>query len=337
MSLRGHAAVNKRTSLQFLSSAGIVAVAIATSGCADQPPIRCGMASGPAMGLYQRMGEPKDVKAGACAALEAAGNALPVRGQDLTTEEYLPNQEGPASDTQRRSMAIELLWLVDRIIDAKVWASADPALQAQSAELANYPYTTANPSPALPPDDEKNTNRPYAWGFFDGFYPDSNGVCTATLNASDMTYPAVPAHSYIDPEDEDHMAVIDVDPVDATHVKYEFKEVKNVIQGASVGQQAFAELTMERDDCQATYHVSILSPLVTCESAELDDKGRHKADPGQCSSEAVANVADPTPQQLYGSGLPAGVEFKCEDMNEGDPADMDYAPEWKCIPTRQNP
>jgi hypothetical protein len=308
------------------------------------------MGSGPAIVRYYLQSGPKDAVAGsgACAALlangsslPATGTPLPINGEAFGTEEYLPDQSDPAAtDSLHRSMAIEPLWIISRIQDAELNQGGDGGLP-EDAGYSTYPYTAANSAPKLPPDDPTSTDRPYAWGFFDSLYPDSNGICTAKLNASEMDYPLIPAHmpSMYSPPN--------LDPTTdqpATHVRYEWKNIQVIQTGANVGQQLFGDLTITRDGCTADYHVALLSPQTTC--AMIDDAGNTSGDPGQCTATAVPNVPNPTVAQLYGSGLPAGVPVACVDLDmlppgfdagAGEGGSSAPPPDFECVPTKTAP
>lgn len=338
----------------ILSSVALCALGMGTTRCNSEPPIRCGMAAGNAIARYQMMGAPTDTKPNACAMLAAAGYSLPVNGEAVGTEEYLPDQSnGSITNTVHRSMAIEPLWIINRIQDAELNQGADdagPGLPLD-AGFSNYPYTAMNQQPPLPPADPTSTDRPYAWGFFDSIYPDSNGICTATLNASDIVLPDIPAHNvtvYSNPM----QGGVDSpqDEQTSTHIVYAWSNVKTVILGASVGQQLFANLTITQDDCQAKYQVSLLSPQVSC--AVTDAMGNVTGhDKSICSPTAVVTTSMPTPQQLYGSGLPTGVPVDCVDLNAGTGGGGDdgggagdgggggggASPDWECVPTKWSP
>jgi hypothetical protein len=343
------------------------------------------MATGPAIALYTLVTGPKDVMpgSGACANLLASeaniglapgtNTALPVTGEYLTTEEYLPDQSDPAvTNGQPRSMAIEPLWILQRIQDAELNqgdggfgvhtdAGTEQGLPP-NAGYGTYPYL-ANNAPPAPPADPTSTDRPYAWGFFDGLYPDSNGVCTAHLNPSVIDLPDIPAHainlysnptqSGLYPNPGDAAAplpgtALGMEQPDqpSTHVEYRWTNVRVALQGASVGQELWADLTITRDGCTAQYHVALLSPQTPC--AATDDAGNTTGpDLSQCSPTAVPNVPNPSVAQLYGSGLPVGVPVACVDLNAlppgfdagagGDGGGSSSSPDYECVPTKTGP
>jgi hypothetical protein len=361
--------MNKRILLSTVPSLGAIALALSSLRCDKDPPTRCGMGSGAAIARYSLVSGPSDVMAGsgACANLLMNGSSLPgtntplpITGEKVATEEYLPDQSNAGvTNSQVRSMAIEPLWIINRIQDAELnegdagvldGAAPDGAPELpplpQSPPFSTYPYTGAsgsNPQPPPPPAQAMSTDRPYAWGFFDNLYPDSSGVCTAHLNPSIIDLPDIPAHGvnqYSSPDESGLGSTEDDQP--ATHVEYTWTNVRVVLQGASVGQQMFADLTITRDGCTAQYHVSLLSPQTTC--AATDDAGMATglSDLSQCSPTAVPNVANPTTAQLYGSGLPVGVPVACIDMN-ALPGAADgggggsTSPDWECVPTKTGP
>jgi hypothetical protein len=340
-----------------LSLGGIAAAAFSVR-CANDPPTRCGMASGVGIARYDLQSGPKDVTpgSGACAALLANGSSLPatntplpVTGEAIGTEEYLPDQSNAArTDSVHRSMAIEPLWIINRIQDAELNQGGDGGLPAD-AGFSSYPYSQSHPDPQPPPDDPTSVDRPYAWGFFDALYPNSSGICTATLSASEMDYPLIPAHMSTVYSPPSTNPTVNFDPtVDqpATHVRYEWRNVQVVLSGASVGQQLFADLTITRDGCTADYRVALLSPETPC--AIFDDAGNTVGgDKGQCTPTAVPNVPNPTVAQLYGTGLPVGVPVACVDLNvlpvafdggeEAGSGSSAPAPDFECVPTRSAP
>jgi hypothetical protein len=264
-----------------------------------------------------------------------------VTGEAVATEEYLPDQSNAAiTNSVHRSMAIEPLWIINRIQDAELNQGGDGGLPPD-AGFSNYPYTTMSSSPKPPPDDSTRTDRPYAWGFFDSLYPNSSGVCTATLNASDLVYPEIPAHMITMYPMQPGPGMMQPDQPQ-TQVRYEWKNVQVVLAGASVGQQMFADLTVTRDGCRAQYQVALLSPQTTCAGTTLDMNGNPLPDRSQCSPTAVPDVPNPTVAQLYGSGLPVGVSVDCKDMNAvPGPADAGTGagagPDWECVPTKTSP
>jgi hypothetical protein len=353
--------MNTRILLSVASSLGAIALALSSLRCDKDPPTRCGMGAGSAIARYYLVSGPSDVKAGsgACANLLMNGSSLPgtntplpINGEAVATEEYLPDQSNASvTNSQPRSMAIEPLWIINRIQDAELnegdagVLDGGPGLPA-APPFSTYPYTDANTQPPPPPDQPMSSDRPYAWGFFDTLYPDSNGICTAHLNPSIIDLPDIPAHGvnmYSSP-DESGLGTTEPDQP-ATHVEYTWTNVRVVLQGASVGQQMFSDLTITRDGCTAQYHVSLLSPKTTC--AGTNDAGNPIADPTQCSPTAVPNVANPTTAQLYGSGLPVGVQVACVDMNAlpgaadggdaGSSGGGSTSPDFECVPTKTAP
>jgi hypothetical protein len=361
-----------------------IAFALVSTRCDKDPPTRCGMASGPALARYYLVSGPSDMMAGsgACAnllmngsSLPGSGTALPINGEALATEEYLPDQASASiTNSTPRSMAIEPLWVINRIQDAQLnegdagdipeaGPEGGPPPPGLPSSFSTYPYTAeggANPQPALPPADSKNPDRPYAWGFFNSLYPDSNGVCTATLNPSIIDLPDIPEHTVNVYSSPDQSSQLPNDPMGtmwngldvsgtalgmtqpdqpATHVEYTWTNVRVLQTGASVGQQMWADLTITRDGCTASYHVALLSPQTTC--AALDSQGNPTGpDLSQCSATAMPNVPSPTTGQLYGSGLPVGVPFDCIDINAaqaaadaGDGGGGGNSPDYECVLT----
>jgi hypothetical protein len=251
---------------------------------------------------------------------------MPVKGESVGMNAFVPNPTSPSAPDTPTSLAIKPGWLGDRISEARDLATLDPALEPMKAELANYPYG-ADPAPK--PSDLKTTKRPYAFGQFKTVFPNDNGVCEAgDLNASDLMYPAIPAHKYPDPEDA--TKTIDVPAQPETAVKYEWKKVRTVQIASSPGTQTFADLAVTRDGCTATYGVAILVPQVGC---GVEKEGKTVANQKLCDP-------NPNEESLFGSGISQGVPTKCEDVSS-DPMAPDQpdpaAPNFVCVPTKTAP
>jgi hypothetical protein len=344
------------------------------------------MAVGPALAKYTLVSGPNDVTpgSGACVNLlntlsniglaPGTGTPLPVTGEYVATEEYLPDQSNATvTNSQPRSMALEPLWIIDRIQDAElnqgdggVMPSTDagPGVGLPTnAGFGTYPYLMNN-APAAPPADPTNKDRPYAWGFFDSLYPNSDGVCTAHLNPSVIDLPDIPEHQiniystptqsnlYGNPPDaappyQGTGLGMDQPDQPPTHVEYTWTNVRALQSGASVGQQMWADLTITRDGCTASYQVALLSPQTPCASTSNDDAGNPLPDLSQCSPTAVPDVPNPSLAQLYGSGLPVGVPVACQDLNAlpagfdagafADAGAASTSPDWECMPTKTAP
>jgi hypothetical protein len=304
----------------------VLLAAVLPNACGNEPDTRCGIETVEAIAVYKPTGMPKDLMPGACAMLGGlpVDTAVSQGSPDnlaVGLEEYLPSPADPNQDSEHRSMAIKPEWLGERIQAAQAIAAGDPT----QAALATYPYANAGAVPPSPPDQPDNKNHPYSWGPFDQFYPDSNGICTAKLTDSDVTYPAYP----------DGMGGM----VAETHVTYSWSNVRVVVKTESVGQQIFAHLTLTQDNCQGEYDVSILAPRVHCDEYGPDGGATGKGDQGQCSANSVTNVPTPSGQQLYGSGLPSNIidTIKCTNVG-GDPGnDAGIATEYECLPTKTGP
>ena len=87
--------------------------------------------------------------------------------------------------------------------------------------------------------------------------------------------------------------------------------------------------------------MALLSPQTPCANTGPD--GGTVADETQCSPTQVPNLpANPTQQQLYGSGLPVDVPTECADLN-ALPAGFDAgagggaSPDYECLPTKPGP
>lgn len=145
-------------------------------------------------------------------------------------------------------------------------------------------------------NDPNEGHTAYALGKFDHVYPDDSGVCTASGFApAELELPLVPAHL----DDEGNP----VDEQPATHVKYEWSNVRVVVSVDSIGTQTFADLTYTQDGCVARYRVSLLTPNVGC-TAEDDET---KTDASLCRSESDPSTG------FAGSGIGQGIQVTCDE------------------------
>jgi hypothetical protein len=297
---------NVKNCIRKLAPLALATLLGAGSCASEQPKNRCKVAPGVGIARYKAKGEPT----GSC-----MGVAMPAQGEPVGMNAFVPNPTSPSAPDTPTSLAIKPGWLGDRISKARDQATQDPLLEAQKAELSNYPYGA---EAAPKPTDLKTTKRPYAFGQFKTVFPDDNGVCEAgNLNASDLVYPEIPRFTMPDPEDSMKTITSEAEP--ATAVKYEWKKVRTVQIASSPGTQTFADLTVTRDGCTATYGVAILVPMVGC---------------GKEDGTADQKLCDPSPNEesLFGSGISQGVPTKCEDIS-GDP----MAPNFVCVPTKTAP
>jgi hypothetical protein len=244
-------------------------------------------------------------------------------------ESFSPSPTDPNQSNIPNALALKAEWIGDRIQDAQVNAATDTALPAaMRAALANYPYVNGG-EPPLPPADPTNVDRPYAFGKFDSVYPDSNGICTAKLTPSEMDYPEVPTHAVIVsiPGDGSYASPPTLGDQVATHVRYEWKNFRAIVTTQSLGVEAFANVTITRDGCQADYQVSLLSPRVACTA--LDNMGNPVVPP--VADQSLCNGGTTT-KNPFGSGIHPGIPVSCEQV--GDPAN---APDFECLPTKTAP
>jgi hypothetical protein len=293
-----------------LSKLALGALLLGGATCADQPKNRCKVAPGVGLAYFSK---PK-ATTGDCSKM-----TLPTKGEAVGMNAFVPNPTLPAAPDTPTSLSIKPGWLGDRISEARDRATQDPMLEPMKEALLNYPYGSADAVPKV--TDLKTTQRPYAFGKFKTVFPDDNGVCEAgELNASDLDYPAIPKHSYPDPEDATKMLTVEELP--ATAVKYEWRKVRTVQIASSPGTQTFADLTITRDGCAVTYGVAILVPMVGC---GVEKDGAMMPDDKLCS-------ASPNEESLFGSGISQHVPTKCEDISD-DP----MSPNFVCAPTKTAP
>ncbi len=174
----------------------------------------------------------------------------------------------------------------------------DPNVDKELTSFAiksGYVGTLVNNAESQGLMDPDATHTPYALGKFDQVLPDDNDVCTASgFTAAEINLPDVPAHM-----DDDGNPV---DDQPATHIKYEWSNIRVIVNASSIGTQTFADLTYTQDGCSAQYHVAILSPNVSCQSA--DDMTM--TDPTLCNSASDPSKAFP------GSGIGEGIPVTCD-------------------------
>jgi hypothetical protein len=292
---------------------------LALVACADQPKNRCKVAPGLAVAHYTRQGAPT----GSC-----GGVVLPFRGESIGMQAFVPDPTSVGATDKPTTLTIKPSWLGERISEARDRAAADPALAAMSVALAAYPYASAADTP--PPADLQTTRRPYALGTFETVYPGDDGICSlARLNDSDLAYPAIPAHSSPDPDDATKTVMTPAAP--ATTVKYSWSHVRVIQVPQSPGTQTFADLTITRDGCSASYAAAILVPRVDCSAT--DAAGKVTANQEACNP-------SPNSTNLFGSGISQGVPTICQDISQ-DPANPEQPdpmnPSFVCVPTKTAP
>ena len=343
-------AMNARRFLLTAPTVGAIGLALAQSACESEPPIRSTMqtiVANDAIGRFTPMGPPRVVAgapANACD-FQRFGQGLPLlflpspkqQGPNSMLllhgfESFSPSPTDPNQSNIPTALALKAEWIGDRIQDAQVNAATDMSLSAAvRADMANYPYVKgALAEPALLPADPTKLNRPYAFGTFDSVYPDSKGICTATLTASEMDYPEVPTHAVIVsiPGDGSYAnAPGTLGDMPATHVRYEWTNFRAVVTTQSLGVEAFADVRITRDGCQADYHVSLLSPRVSCTATDSAGNPLNPpmADPLLCKGSA-------TPKNPLGSGINPSIQTNCEQV--GDPK---FSSDFECLPTKTAP
>ena len=246
--------------------------------------------------------------------------------------------EDPNYANEYYSVALKAEWLGIRIQDAQNPPNLDncsvcnkgdvcPACPI-GAGMTNYPYASASDVPAPPPNGTPTTNFPYAWGQFESVYPDSNGICHIADMSSDMTYPDVPDHNSTFGCSTDPCTPYDVPDQPATHVQYNWTNLRSFVSPTAQGVQVYGNLSITQQtgtlpSCTITYSVSILTPRVTCGSTtDVDSNGNSlSGDQAQC---------DPNPDgpnNLYGSGISESVSPVCTNVSN-DPANPDF----ECLP-----
>ena len=309
----------------------LLCVLATPAGC-SQPQVRCHASGGEGIARYALVGGVPSTPACASLTLPLLPNSDPSTFP-LGVESYVPSPTDPNQFSEPGSVAIKAEWIGQRIFEANQASltSINPSLSAQSADLANYPYGSGK-APDPPPTGTPSTNFPYAWGAYDTVYPDpSSGLCTvSSMRASDMDYPAIPAHNDCNSNDSSCLTggaagdaatypVTAVDAVTETKVKYAWSNLRTFVTPSSIGAQTFADLAITQDGCTVNYHVSILVPRVQCNVTD--------ANGNVIGSDA--KLCDPNPDGLenpQGSGITTAVTPSCENIGTKD------APDWECLP-----
>jgi hypothetical protein len=142
--------------------------------------------------------------------------------------------------------------------------------------------------------DPDSSHTAYSLGKFDHVYPDAQHVCSASGFApAELDLPLVPAHMNDEGEAVPEQA--------ATHIKYEWSNVRVIVSVDSIGTQSFADLTYTQDGCVAHYRVSLLTPAVSC----VDPNDDSAVVPSQFNAES-----DPS-KGFAGSGIGQGIAVTC--------------------------
>ncbi len=154
-----------------------------------------------------------------------------------------------------------------------------------------------------------------AIGTFSSLLPDKVGVCTmSSIAPTDQNYPA----GVITVEGED--GGVAEEPLDALAIKYEWSNMKILSTAQYPGTLFVADLHLKENDCDATFKVYGIHPLVPCDS-DID--------------------CDPSPDtdggpRTIGSGMSADYAPRCKLYPDGTPESMkgirDYA--GICFPTK---
>ncbi len=137
------------------------------------------------------------------------------------------------------------------------------ALQSEEMSLL-----AANGESVMPPVlDADPMHHLYALGKFDEAFPDPNDICKiSTVSKAELNLPLVPAHMDADGNP--------IDEQPATHITYEWSNIRIIVNADSIGTQTFADLTYTRDACTARFTVSIITPEVACDTNDMADQSK---------------------------------------------------------------
>jgi hypothetical protein len=312
-------AVSSRRFFPAIPVLGILGLALGATHCASEPQNVCAVPTGEAIALFT----PKTMMPtgpGCTNAMTfvspALSGATPF-GEAFGIEWYVGlNPNDPNAPNVPGSFAIKSEALGGRIAGAV--ANAGQMGTMLPATFQYYPYPDAAHIENPPPEDTTE-NHPYAWGKFDSVYPDANGICTVShMIGSHMVYTDVPPYM-----DMTSMMMTTDQP--QTDIDYEWSNVKILVQGAVIGAQMSADLTITEDMCSQQYHVSILFPRVTCNAldANMNITG---PDNSACSANPTP-VPNPKQSQVYGSGIAPGLDVSCQNIGTM------MAPDYECLPT----
>jgi hypothetical protein len=375
------------TALACLAAAGLASMAL--QDCASEPTPRCAVPPGGVVASYYAMTPPMPAPGamgnpdcstwvppglqGGCNSQCAPIGTNGPGGEFFNLETGYPLPNDPSWTTTPYSMSILNQWVQARILDYKnnvsQWADAG---QLPGPWVADYPFVSN--SPANPPQDPKNTTRPYSWAPFDSVYPNS-GICTVQLAESNATLPDIPAHpifgtSAACAQNSDCMeggtapcicqdgtkppcmddagnqtgACSDTADQPQTQLDYKWSNVKVVADPSdgNIGGQIFADLTITQDTCTQSFHVAIMSPNASCNGMTAD--GGIVKDETQClgnpaNSDNYPTIGDATTMSaVYGSGIYPAVPVQCAQFY---PAQIEGGPpptiDYECQPTLKNP
>jgi hypothetical protein len=198
-------------------------------------------------------------------------------GEVVGVQTYVPPVNDPNAYTLPNSVALQ---------------GEESSLLAANGESVDPPVVDANMMHHL-----------YALGTFDNAFPDGSDIChITTMSKAELDLPVVPAHMDAD------MNMVDEQP--ATHITYEWSNVRIIVKADSIGTQTFAHLKYTRDACTAEFDVSILTPEVSC------DDGNGMPDQSKCDA--------PTDPAI--GAVPPGTTT-CEDQGG----------QFLCLPNRTQP
>jgi hypothetical protein len=168
------------------------------------------------------------------------------------------------------------------------------------------------------------THDPNSIGNFSTSEPGGDDFCNVpSLTAGEqqlLSIPAVPPPADAGPDAEG------TPEVPATNIKYEWSNVRVIVQPTALGTQMVGDLTYTKDGCQATYRVHALFPSIACEKT-VDDAGT--TGPNFC---ACLPYGDPANNRPAGSGLGENLfgpqpppERACELSPDNEKALLDQA------------
>jgi hypothetical protein len=237
----------------------------------EQPPVLCTCGRGDFAAVYTLIEGPA-----ACGGLKS---------EILGMNAYSPEKDGVDSGTMadwgRSSVAIgseRIGWLIDR----------GAASSVSDANMDHKLYTVGD-FPKVPSAD---------------FCP----VTAMRTADAEIDMPAIPAVA-------DDPTTMDVDesqpPVDATHYKYTWSDVKFLVRPDAIGTQMTATLEFTQNACTAKYRVKGVYPARNCES---------RTTPGQPDKELCSPVAQPDKNIYEGSGISPDFPVDCVEFDGATPA-----------------
>lgn len=133
--------------------------------------------------------------------------------------------------------------------------------------------------------------------------PDEGNACAVTdTMTAEVSVNAIPANAG-DPMDPDD----DYPGRPATTIKYEWKNVRVLVEPSNPGNMVEAELQYTVNGCSATYNVVAIAPVIDCQIYDENGDGTGMGDNDLCDDKP-----DPKYGLSFGSGISPDLKPTCD-------------------------